>query len=81
MRPGSADRTVPAIDMITRMFLLGSGILGLGESPSSLGTSLALIITFIIVMGGVVNLLIGYIVAQVIVERRQNQERQQNLDT
>lgn len=58
--------------------VIASGILDLGESPSSFGTTLALVLTFFIIMGGVANLLIGYIVAQVLVERKQNQERRRN---
>ena len=54
--------------------VIGSGILGLGESPSSFGQTLALLITFLGI-GVLVNALIVYIVAQVLVERRQNQER------
>jgi phage shock protein PspC (stress-responsive transcriptional regulator) len=46
----------------------------LGESPSSFGQTLALLITFLGI-GVLVNALIVYIVAQVLVERRQNQER------
>jgi hypothetical protein len=60
--------------------LSGASILGLGESPSSLGTDLALILTFVIIIGGVANLLIAYIIGQVFVERRQNKERQRNYD-
>jgi hypothetical protein len=64
--------------MIQAMHLvIGSGILDLGESPSSFGQTLALAITFLGI-GVLVNGLIVYIVAQVIVERRQNQERQRN---
>ena len=58
--------------------LIAASILGLGDSPSSFGQTLALLITF----GGIgviVNLLIVYIVAQVAAERRQNEERQQSL--
>jgi hypothetical protein len=60
------------------MVLLASGILGLGESPSSFGQTLALLITFIGV-GILVNILIVYIVAQVLAERKENQDRQQNM--
>ncbi len=67
--------------MIFDMHLvIASGILGLGESPSSLGQTLALLITFLGI-GVLVNGLIVYIVAQVIVERRQNQERQRRTQT
>jgi hypothetical protein len=45
----------------------------LGQSPSSLGTTIALLITFLGI-GVVVNVLIVYIVAQVLAERRDNQE-------
>ncbi|HET9721363.1 MAG TPA: hypothetical protein VFP55_14880 [Solirubrobacteraceae bacterium] len=57
--------------------VFASGILGMGQSPSSLGQTLALLITFLGI-GVLVNGLVVYIVAQVIIERRQNQERQRN---
>ena len=50
-------------------------LLGLGHSTSSFGVTLALIITFFLGLGGLANLLIGYVVAAVLAERRQNQER------
>ena len=46
--------------------VIGSGILDLGESPSSFGQTLALLITFLGI-GILVNGLIVYIVAQVMV--------------
>jgi hypothetical protein len=49
-------------------------ILGLGHSISSSGEDIALLITFIGI-GVVANLLVVYAVAQVLAERRQNQER------
>lgn len=58
--------------------VIASGILGLGDSPNSFGQTLALLLTF----GGIgvlANLLIVYVVAQVVVERRQNLERQRAL--
>jgi hypothetical protein len=58
--------------------LIAASILGLGDSPSSFGTTLALLITFLGI-GVIVNLLIVYVVAQVTAERRQNEERQQSL--
>ena len=67
--------------MISGMHLvIASGILGLGESPSSFGQTLALVLTFFIVMGGLVNFLVGYIVSQAMVERKQNQERAREYD-
>ncbi|MFL5865370.1 MAG: hypothetical protein ACJ780_32150 [Solirubrobacteraceae bacterium] len=54
--------------------LSGADILGLGHSISSFGEDLALLITFIGI-GIVANILIVYAVAQVLAERRQNQER------
>ena len=48
----------------------------LGQSPSSLGTTIALLLTF----GGIgviVNVLIVYIVAQVLAERKDNQDGRQ----
>jgi hypothetical protein len=58
--------------------LLAASILGLGDSPSSFGTTLALLLTFLGI-GLIVNVLIGYVVAQVLAERRENQERQEGL--
>jgi membrane protein YqaA with SNARE-associated domain len=67
--------------MIHGMHLLvASGILDLGESPSSFGTTLALILTWFVVMGGVVNFIVGYIISQVMVERKQNQQRRREYD-
>jgi F0F1-type ATP synthase assembly protein I len=56
--------------------LIAASILGLGDSPSSFGQTLALLITFLGI-GVIANVLIVYVVAQVIAERKQNQERQQ----
>lgn len=61
--------------------VIASGILDLGESPSSFGTTLALILIFVVMLGGVANLLVGYIIGQVLVERRQNQERRRTYDS
>jgi hypothetical protein len=58
--------------------LIVSSILGLGDSPSSSGQTLALLITFLGI-GVIANVLIVYIVGQVLAERKQNQERQQAL--
>ena len=66
--------------MIRGMHLVTASILGLGESPSSFGQTLALVLTFFIVMGGVVNFLVGFIISQVMVERKQNQERAREYD-
>lgn len=48
----------------------------LGQSPSSLGTTIALLITFLGI-GVIANVLIVYVVAQVLAERKENQERRQ----
>jgi hypothetical protein len=56
--------------------LVAASILGLGDSPSSFGQTLALLITFLGI-GVIANVLIIYIVGQVLAERKQNQERQQ----
>ena len=58
------------------MLTFASGILGLGESPSSFGQTLALLITFLGI-GIVANVLIVYALFQVFAERKENQERQQ----
>jgi Na+-transporting methylmalonyl-CoA/oxaloacetate decarboxylase gamma subunit len=48
----------------------------LGQTPSSLGQTIALLLTFLGI-GVIVNVLIIYVVAQVMAERKQNQERGQ----
>ena len=58
------------------MFVLGGF---LGQSPSALGTTIALLITFLGI-GVIANVLIVYIVAQVLAEHKENQEgRQQDV--
>lgn len=47
-------------------------------ASEALGQTLALLATFVGI-GVIVNVLIVYIVAQVLAERKQNQERQQRL--
>jgi phage shock protein PspC (stress-responsive transcriptional regulator) len=46
----------------------------LGQTPSSLGTTIALLLTFLGI-GVIVNVLIVYVVAQVMAERKENKER------
>jgi phage shock protein PspC (stress-responsive transcriptional regulator) len=48
----------------------------LGQTASSLGQTIALLLTFLGI-GVIANVLIIYIVAQVIAERKQNQEHRQ----
>jgi len=55
--------------------LLAASILGLGDKPSAFGQTLALLLTFLGI-GVIANILIVYAVAQILGERRQNQERQ-----
>jgi hypothetical protein len=57
---------------------VSASILGLGDSPSSFGQTLALLLTFLGI-GLIVNVLIAYVVAQVLAERKENQERQERL--
>jgi hypothetical protein len=47
-------------------------------ASEALGQTLALLVTFLGI-GVIVNVLIVYIVGQVLAERKQNQERQQGL--
>ena len=58
------------------MALFTASILGLGNAPSSFGQTLALLITFLGI-GVIANVLIVYVVGQVLAERKQNQEREQ----
>ena len=46
----------------------------LGQHPSSLGQTIALLLTFLGI-GIIANVLIIYVVAQVLAERKENQER------
>jgi hypothetical protein len=65
--------------MTLATIILGFGdILGLGDKPSSGGQTLALGLTFIGI-GIIANVLIAYAIAQVLSERRQNQERMRRL--
>jgi len=48
----------------------------LGQTPSAWGQTIALLLTFLGI-GIIANVLIVYIVAQVLAERRENQERRQ----
>jgi hypothetical protein len=59
--------------------MITASILGLGDQPSAFGQTLALIITFIGI-GIFVNVLIVYVVFQVLAEHKQNQERQRGFD-
>jgi hypothetical protein len=58
--------------------MIAASILGLGDKPSSFGQTLALLITFLGI-GVIANLLIVYTVAQVLAERKQNKEREQQV--
>jgi membrane protein YqaA with SNARE-associated domain len=75
-----ASSVSPAGIIKAMHFVIGSGILDLGKSVSSFGQTLALVLTFFVVIGGLVNVLIGYIVGQVMVERKQNVARRQAYD-
>jgi hypothetical protein len=46
----------------------------LGQSPSSTGQTIALLLTFLGI-GVIVNVLIVYVVAQALAERKENRER------
>ena len=59
--------------------VIASGILSLGHAPSAFGQTLALLITFLGI-GVLANLLIVYIVGQVLLERRENQARMREYD-
>jgi hypothetical protein len=57
-----------------------ASLLGLGQSPSSLGTTLALVLVFVVLVGGIVNFMVGLIVAEVLKERSENVERRRAYD-
>ena len=64
--------------VIATTILTSADILGLGDSPSAGGQTFALALTFLGI-GVIANLLIAYAVAQVLAERKQNQERMRRL--
>jgi hypothetical protein len=64
--------------MLPRMLSVAA-ILSLGEKPSAFGQTLALLITFLGI-GVIANLLIVYVVGQVLAERKQNLERMRNYE-
>ncbi len=49
----------------------------LGQTPSSTGQTIALLLTFLGI-GVIANVLIVYVVAQVLAERKETQERRQS---
>ena len=68
-------RLVRSGGIIRGVVLVPADFLGLGHSHSSFGITLALAITFVVAVGGIAQLLIGYAVVSVMAERRQNRER------
>ena len=76
---GVRNATAFALDSYAFGMLSAAAILSLGESPSAFGQTLALLITFLGI-GVIVNILIAYVVFQVLAERKQNQERQQGFE-
>jgi hypothetical protein len=68
---------IEAMHFAATMIAFGD-ILGLGDKPSSFGQSLALLITFLGI-GLIANILVVYAIAQVLGERRENQERMRRL--
>jgi hypothetical protein len=60
--------------------LIASGLLDLGDAPSAFGVSLALILTFIVAIGGLANFLIGYAISLARLEHKENLERMREYD-
>jgi hypothetical protein len=63
---------------IAAIMVSSADILGLGDKPSSSGQTIALALTFLGV-GVIAGLLVAYAVAQVLAERKENQERMRRL--
>ncbi len=57
-----------------------ASLLGLGQSPSSFGVTLALILVFVVLVGGIANFIVGFIIAQVLKERSENLARRRAYD-
>ncbi len=55
-------------------FAIGD-ILGLGHSLSAFGYTLALILTWFVAIPAIATIMIGYSIAAVLAERRENQAR------
>lgn len=68
------------LGIMRAMHLLTASLLGLGQSISSFGVTLALILTFLVCIGGLATALIVYAVGQVIGERQQNIARRRDFD-
>jgi hypothetical protein len=66
---------VGATGMITRMNTVFAQILGLGQGVSSFGVTLALLLTFIVGIGGPAVVLIGLASARARAERREDAAR------
>jgi phage shock protein PspC (stress-responsive transcriptional regulator) len=47
------------------------------DASAATAQTIALLVTFVIAVGGVANVLIVYIIAEVMAERRQNGERRE----
>jgi hypothetical protein len=60
--------------------LVSADILGLGHSIKAFGFTLALILTWFVIIGGVAGGFIFYIVSGVLAERRENSARQAAYD-
>ncbi len=64
-----------AASIIAPMHLVSAQILGLGQGVSSFGVTLALLLTFIVGIGGPAVVLIGLASARARAERREDAER------
>jgi phage shock protein PspC (stress-responsive transcriptional regulator) len=61
--------------IISDMHFAFGDILGLGHSFGAFGYTLALILTWFVAIGALVNFLVVYIIATVLAERKENQLR------
>jgi phage shock protein PspC (stress-responsive transcriptional regulator) len=61
--------------MILGMHFAYGDLLGLGHSTGAFGYTLALILTWFVAIGALVNFFVVYIIAMVLAERKENQAR------
>jgi hypothetical protein len=66
--------------MIVRMSIVFAQILGLGKAPSAFGVTLAMILTWVVAVGGLVAFLVWMILGMVRAENKENLQRAAEYD-
>jgi hypothetical protein len=66
--------------MMSAMSIVFAQILGLGKAPSAFGVTLAMILTWVVGLGGLVAVLVWFILGQVKSEHKENLQRAAEFD-